>query len=216
MITVQKKNSLIDLFFKLSRSCHTLVECGAHRAEASVRFGRKAIAIEANPITFDEKMANAPHITRLNVALDKEEGTAYIHIFGEDQAPGNASTSERTDARAFSMMKVPATTLDKVTEKLDNGLALWIDVEGKSYEVLQGGLETLKKTDVLIIEVEEKQFWKNQKLDHEVKKFLEDRGFVYVARDQEYPQQYNMIYVKFEFLVEKSVDYTLDNLEKLA
>lgn len=186
---------LVNLFFEMSKDCHTLIECGARGAEASVRFGRTAIAIEANPETFNQKTAHAPHIQRMNVALDKQEGFASFHFFDKSSMPGNASLFERNDKKTQRKITVPVTTLDKVSENLGDGIALWIDVEGKAYEVLEGGIETLKKTKVLIVEVEQIPFWCNQKLDIHVKEFLENHGFVFVNQDQEYPQQYNMLYV---------------------
>ena len=187
---------LVNLFFDLAKNCHTLIECGAHGAEASVRFDGAAIAIEANPITFKEKTAKAPHIKRLNIALDDHEGSADFHFFSGKPMPGNASLFERNDKKTTRKITVPVTTLDKISENIPEGIALWIDVEGKGYEVLNGGKETLKKTNVLIIEVEQIPFWKNQKLDYDVKEFLENEGFVFVDQDQEYAQQYNMVYIK--------------------
>jgi len=192
---VLSHKELVNLFFDLSKDCHTLVECGAHFAESSVRFGRNAIAIEANPVTFKERTAKAPHIQRMNVALDKQEGSANFYFFGKSMTPGNASLFERNDKKTRRKVTVPVTTLDKISENLDDGIALWIDVEGKAHEVLEGGIETLKKTKVLIVEVEQIPFWRNQKLDTDVKKFLENQGFTFVDQDQEYPQQYNMVYV---------------------
>lgn len=186
---------LVDLFFNLSKDCHTLIECGAHGAEASVRFGRNAIAIEANPVTFKERTAHAPHIHRMNVALDKQEGSADFYFFSKSLTPGNASLFERNDKKTKRKITVPVTTLDKVSEHLTDGIALWVDVEGRAYEVLEGGTKTLKKTKVIIVEVEQIPFWKNQKLDNDVKQFLKNQGFRFVAQDQEYPQQYNMVYV---------------------
>lgn len=187
---------LVDLFFELTQDCHTLIECGAHGAEASIRFGRQAIAVEANPETFKSKTAKKDHIHRINAALDKEAGYAFFYMFNNNKTPGNASLLERNDKETVAKIKVPVVTLDDIASEVEEGIALWIDVEGKGYDVLSGGEETLRKTKFLIIEVEKIPFWKNQKLDTDIKTFLKAHNFSVVAQDEEYPgKQYNIIYM---------------------
>jgi hypothetical protein len=75
-------------------------------------------------------------------------------------------------------------------------IVLWIDVEGASREVLEGCKKTLDKVSAILIEVEEKEYWNNQWLEKDVRKFLTENNFILVARDGEYEYQYNQIYIK--------------------
>ena len=89
--------------------------------------------------------------------------------------------------------KVSKNTLDNLHNTNSESFCLWIDAEGHGYEVLQGAKEVLKKTQLIFIEVEETGHWVNQKLDRDILEFLEN-DFDAVARDQEYPKQYNLVF----------------------
>ena len=78
---------------------------------------------------------------------------------------------------------------------------MWVDVEGACGLVLPGARDLLAKTAVLMIEVEEQQFWGAEHwLREQVVSYLFDLGLVPVARDFEYRYQYNIVFVRAELL----------------
>lgn len=77
-------------------------------------------------------------------------------------------------------------------------ISLWIDTEGAAFEVLQGIRSTLKYVQSILVEVEEKRYWKKQALAQRTIKYLLQAGFIPVARDFEAPFQYNILFVRPE------------------
>src|SRR5674476_201404 len=75
-------------------------------------------------------------------------------------------------------------------------VCLWIDVEGASGHVLRGATALLRRTELVLIEVEEKLMWEGQWRSIDVIEFFLDAGFVPLTRDAEYNQQYNIIFVR--------------------
>ena len=77
-------------------------------------------------------------------------------------------------------------------------LALWIDAEGKAYEVIEGVAAVVKQIQFLIVEVEtEPCIGSDQKLYPQVKTLLQRLGFAELATDQPLSQQqFNALFVR--------------------
>jgi hypothetical protein len=98
---------------------------------------------------------------------------------------------------------VEGTTLDDYfADHRFRRAALWIDVEGACGYVLPGGRDLLSRTAVVIVEVEDQEWWgRHHWLRERVVSYLYDFGLVPVARDLEYANQYNIVFVRAELLV---------------
>lgn len=196
-------------------SCETLapallLELGAHGAETSVAFldrvGGQAIAFEANPHTFAAKTRSAASVgvDVRNFAVADEVGQAVLHIpqrgGSRSLTPGSASLLRRVEGVEYTTVSVPATTIDAIVEGLDisGGVALWVDVEGLSYEVLRGGLDLLQRDEcrIVMVEVEDVQLWEGQSTGAAIDQLMASLDFVPIMRDAEYESQYNVVYVK--------------------
>jgi FkbM family methyltransferase len=205
---------LDDLFFEVCRQLRvrTLIECGAHAAEASLRFvaeqhGRVAIALEANPFTFEKKtlLAQSGRVTVINEGLGAEPGRLSLRIPDKD-GTGNrvslmASFLEETAGRPVHTVEVPVTTVDEVCVRFgaEGPIALWIDVEGYGGQVLRGGEQSISSdVDVVVIEVSESGRWVGEARASEVTAWLAAAGFTRMARDcaKSDNSQYNIIFVR--------------------
>lgn len=205
---------LDDSFFKILNAAgvNLLFECGAHEASASIAFvtagERRAIAIEANPHTFSTLTSDAERfgVVAINCGLGREDGEAIFNVPAHNSGAGNASFLKR-DGVEYNSTTVPVTTLNTLALKHvhpDNTIALWLDVEGLAFDVLSAGERILQnpRCRVLKVEVESKRKWSEQRLADEVDRLLTSFGFIPVLRDMEYVDQYNVIYVKRDALVE--------------
>lgn len=203
---------LDDSFFKIlsAYDVATLVECGAHEASACVNFMRannkKALAIEANPHTYETKtkLADRHGVLTINCGLGKETGEIDFFIPKYDQAAGQASFLKKAH-EDYDSVKVSVETLDSIASKhlaADEVSALWIDVEGLALEVLKGGHALLNSENcrALKVEVESKAFWENQSMARDVDHYLSRLGYKAILRDMEYENQYNLIYVKEKYI----------------
>lgn len=199
---------LDECFFKIVTEfeVQNFIECGAHEASASSRFmrsgGGRALAIEANPSTFNLKTKSVENdgAKTINCGVGIERGTQEFFVPKNDELAGNASFLKKTGEEYNSIMVEVRTVDDLHREFLsdDKSIALWIDVEGSAFEVLKGCDSLLKRENcqVLKMEVEAKAFWKSQSLVWNVNDFLTSLGYVPVLRDMEYVGQYNLIYVR--------------------
>jgi FkbM family methyltransferase len=191
------------------------VEAGAYRADASRRVRAnhpecRVVAFEANPYNHAEYVSRLDFagqgIDYLNLALTDRPGPVVFHlrrrVEGQDLRPltGNSSILKRTAPNTeYEEVVVPGTTLDMYfDDPSETPVALWVDVEGATGQVLGGGRELLSRTALLLVEVEEKFQWEAQWRSLDVFEHLLAAGFVPVTRDAEYGQQYNVIFVRDE------------------
>jgi FkbM family methyltransferase len=200
---------LDDCFFAIVRRLNVrhFVECGAHDASASVRFirggGGKALAIEANPLTFARKTILASEtegVEVVNCGVGPEAGEAEFFIPRSDDTDGSASFL-RKEGVEYKSERIPVQTLDTLHAShftILEPTALWVDVEGLGLEVVRSGLKLLSHPNcwAIKIEVETRQFWSGQSLVSQLNDFLTGHGFVPVLRDIEYAGQYNIIFVR--------------------
>jgi len=177
------------------------LEVGAYNAGTSDHVKKlvpecRTVAFEGNPD--NHRKFNGTHkqnIEYLNLAVSNYAGKISI---GGGTGAKNHSILDRVNKGSGRSFLVNAETLDNMFGEEYTNIVMWIDAEGAGYEVLLGAKSLLEKTRFLKIEVEMKQFWKDQVLDQEIIEFLENLGFTYSYRDQEYPQQYNIIFTKGE------------------
>lgn len=194
-------------FFDLLRALEVqnFVECGAHDASASVTFmqhGSRALAIEANPLTYQErtKRAEAHGVTTLNIGLGATQGALDFYIPTDNPLAGNATFRPKR-GKDYRKESVPVETLNHLQERYalnEAPCALWMDLEGLAFEVLQGGDQLLAHPNcrALKVEVETFPFFEGQKLFHDVNSLLESYGFQAILADHEYREQFNVLYVK--------------------
>ena len=204
---------LVELFHELvdDMELGALLECGAREAAASIRFvgarpGRRAIAVEANPHTFESitRLAVEDGVEVINVGVSSSPGSLVMRIprAGEEagQTKGRSSfLAHRRDAsEAFEEMRCPVTTIDHLVDdfSLTTPLALWIDVEGLAHEALAGAGRILAGlVRAVFVEVETKPLWEGQRLFAEVRDSLVKHGLHPVARDAQLKNtQFNVIF----------------------
>lgn len=207
---------LVEYFFNLiDRDKPTCsIELGAFSAEFSRTIKEKnpdikSIAFEANPYNFDFfsekynfKEIGIDYINR--AVSDTQETISFIiqkKINNVEISPirGNNSIMDRNnDNIEYEKVNINSIVLSdfiKENSLESEKIVLWIDVEGANEKVLKGCENIIENVNLIFIEVEEKEYWKNQWLEKNVRDFLTKNGFILVARDGEYEEQYNQIYV---------------------
>jgi FkbM family methyltransferase len=207
---------LDEIFFKLVTEiapCDYFIEAGAWDGDTSrkvqnIRPTASVYAFEANPYNYNQfkPLFDNTTVNYLPMAVSNHNGqvTFKIHTdvngIGLPQVKGNDSLLFRTESGVtYEEVTVQSTTLDTYFgDKIATGksVSLWVDLEGAAYMALEGARKLLEKVDVIKIEVESHQFWENQKLDNDILLFLSHCGFFPLLRDYEYPQQYNIVFVK--------------------
>jgi FkbM family methyltransferase len=190
------------------------VEVGAHEARFSCDMA--ALYPHSKVVAFEGSAINYAHFTSLiDYAARKVD---YRHSLVSD-IDGKTEMMLQTswEGRPFPLIKGNDSMLrrnlsgmeyerhDVASTRLDTAFAdvgtegilfsLWIDVEGAAEQVFSGANTVLSNTSSIFIEVEEHQFWENQWLFDDVQAHLTKRGFFPLARDFEYPHQFNVIFI---------------------
>jgi FkbM family methyltransferase len=209
----RRAEALLDaVFYELVRAVGVsgFIEVGAHDGQRSVRVkfenpATKVIALEANPNNHRRysQLYNFPAVGvdyRLAAAAETN-GIARFNVESDQGPRGAGDSSLLPRAKEFSglggvttTVEVPSVALDSITQAMDS-VALWVDVEGASGLVLKGATETLGKTAILKVEVEEASYWEAQWRAPQVVGYLIDYGLIPIARDLgPAPAQYNILF----------------------
>lgn len=214
--------NLIKLFKTLQSVLRPQVclEMGAYEASFSVFMaktypGTLCYAFEANPhnhASFHDRVAReCPQVKYMLLAV--ADRTGHVKFSLQDRVKstnadvsrvrGNNSIVQRNDARlTYTEVTVPSTTWDDfvAAHSLQKPTCVWIDVEGAQRLILPRGARSLEHVQTILIEVETHSYWKDQWLQADVLSFLNSHGFTCVARDFEFPKQFNYVFVKNSLL----------------
>jgi FkbM family methyltransferase len=157
--------------------------------------------MQANPI-FQER-----NIRLVPLAATNHDGEAEFFVVSADYAVrderrGMSSLYRRSDGSELAaVVPVKTTRLDTfLADKArpDMRLALWIDTEGKAYEVIEGATGLAQNVHLLHVEVETTPcIGSNQKLYPEVKALLQRLGLTELATDQPANSiQFNALFIR--------------------
>lgn len=185
--------------------------CDGHNSLMCRTFTPKAriIAFEANPDNYEgmcaDKILQQNHIEVVPKAVSNETGSLVFYVLapaeGKEHAwrKGSSSLYQRPDGLPTKPVSVEAVRLDKFISNLlpvPQGVALWIDVEGAAYKVLEGMEKIAGCVQIVSVEVEAKECWPGQKLAQDVHALMKRFGFRYVGRGLGYQEiQYDALYV---------------------
>lgn len=213
MRTFPSPAELSQYFFDLTKSnlSSTILELGAREAVFSKLMAAelpasRVFAFEASPYNYSHFLPQMPpSVTYLNLAVAEHDGEIEFHINemidGQPETlyTGRNSIVERVGPTIGSTRIVKSVSVDAFlsTHAPDGRIAMWIDVEGATGNVLRGAVNSLHRVDAIHCEVEEKGYWVDQWLRRDVDRFLAEFGLFPVARDREYgDDQYNVVYAR--------------------
>jgi FkbM family methyltransferase len=175
-------------------------------------------AFEASPENLGRMCAD-PALRRNDIEIvssavtNFDGGAEFFIVDADDSAPderqGMSSLHKRPDLGRIRSRAVPVKTtrLDtffRARLPPDLRLALWIDVEGRAYEVIEGLGALASRVHLLHVEVEtEPCIAPGQRLYPEVLALLEARGFRELAVDGDRDaEQFNALFVRMEMPAE--------------
>lgn len=182
------------------------VEMGAYDGSISLEIEKRGIAniiaFEANTYTHNKFADNFAEskVKYLNLGISNKEEKLIIKVpnHSQDYELPNSSFLNRSEGSSFRELEVDCISLDKILDYLPNTAtrgAAWIDLEGFAYNVLTADSVFLKKIDIFLLEVEDFEYWQNQKLVIDVIELLLSKNFIPLIRDFEGRGQFNIIFV---------------------
>lgn len=167
-VQLDVERNLHDYLHVAASEISQIVIVGASEAEEVDRlhavYSRASImCFEPNPNTFNrikQKFKNVPYVTVSPYALSSEPGKK---TFYELSMAGNGSLLEPNleswasslglKEKSMTSFEVEVRTLDSEAAKMPVIELLWMDVQGAEGHVLAGGIETLKRTKSILLEV---------------------------------------------------------------
>lgn len=180
----------------------TLIDVGAYKGHVGQAI--KAIEPQAKIFAFEpipkyyhylKKAKFAKDWAVEEIAIDNTSG--YKTFYTNEYSPGSSllKVSKKGKTRYPFLSestghKVRTSTLDGYFEniKLKGTVILKIDTQGTEYNILKSGEKTLKKIDIIHIEIGFDQLYENQACFEDIYKLLTNRGFTYkgVLLDSEF------------------------------
>lgn len=206
------------LFRRLAVRLGAALVCdvGAFDGTNSKRFqraGLRVIAFEANPHCFaalaGDASINAAGIRLVNAAAWNKDEVVHFHVVtSADKWRGSPRTSigsvlERVPGwglETYESVPVAAMRLDSVLAAEPGPIALWIDVEGAGYQVIEGIAGLRERVCVINIEIETQSFWQQQRLGPDVVGALRELGFTPIARGTGNDLQFDVVFVNDRWL----------------
>lgn len=199
-------------------SVELLIQCGANKPTEALDFCginpvNKAICFEANPYVaqkYSEYELNHK-IKYINIGLGSlpDKLRFYVPVGNQKELSLQGAFSPAKHLKYQESFEVQVDTLDNLippllgvnAANLDNlvNTALLIDVEGFSWNVLQGSRKILglKSTKIIYIEVQnDNYYWENEKNAQQISDFLEAYDFVPIVRDYPTAPLYNIVFIK--------------------
>jgi FkbM family methyltransferase len=177
----------------------------------------KIYSFEPIKSTFSELQSNTEgykNIVITNKGLGSEQKQASINITGRVTSSSLFESSNEIDdtylaesLEGKSKEEIIISTLDKEIPSSQNILVLKMDVQGFELEVLKGGRETLKRTDIILVELQNHTYYKGAPQYFDIDEFLRESGFVLFdiipsIRKNEKLLEWDAVYVSQKFIDE--------------
>jgi len=181
-----------------------VLELGARDCEETAAFSERlpqarVYAFECNPATLPacrERVAPLANVTLVEKAVADHDGDVSFFPINpertvttwEDGNPGASSllrASGKYPAETYVQdeITVPAVTLETFLrdEGIDEVDLMWMDIQGAELMALRGAGDSLARVKMIHTEVEFLEIYSGQALFAEVKRFLNDAGFLLAA-----------------------------------
>lgn len=197
-----------------------IIDVGAANGESAAYFSKnfiKAQVIAFEPFTKMFHVAQKTNqgnknVTIKNLALYDSIGKKEINITANYVSSSinelnsievnNQVEEQKKKFEVIEKQEINTSTLDEETKSIKEILLIKLDTQGTELNILKGGIETLKKTNLLLIEMSNHEMYKNGCKYYEVDQFLRDNGFnlvdIIVVYRPEGALEYDAIYEKIK------------------
>lgn len=167
---------------------------------------KNCFIIEAHPILFKRIKETYPQFNTYHLAASNVKGEVEFNAILPQNGENPVGTSSILQALVyhFSHEKVivECDTMFNFLNSIymDSPDLVKIDVEGFTYEVLQGFGDKLQRINAIQLETEKSEMWKDQKVHDDILKLMEENGFVLHTRYDAWDNQYDCLFLNQKFL----------------
>jgi FkbM family methyltransferase len=173
----------------------TILDIGAANGNTCVYFSQlfpEHTVIGFEPVTKSFKKAQKitarfKNIQLRHMALAEKEGDGHVHITADSLAssiiPLNKAETDKIDPRQADKLKqveiqeVMISTIDLQYTDAQPVLLMKLDTQGTELSILKGGVNTLKLTKLVLVEMNNHELYKGACQYYEVDEFLRSQNF---------------------------------------
>ena len=202
--------ALEQILPKLNIKPSVILEVGSHTGEDAERLQKyfnvspdQVYVVEAHPTFYKNIKDNYPDYKVFNFAANNTSGVVSFNAALEFD-DGRSSLLQRDiyNADNFEVVECKSKRLDTFIE--EQGILsidiFKLDVEGLSYEVLQGLGDSTKIVKCIQVETEYNQMWNDQKVAQDTYDYLVSKNFVLVWRNNVANLQDDSIWIRKDLL----------------
>lgn len=182
---------MIEIIQSRSIDVKVVLDIGAASGETCKKFAEsfpyaKVYAFEPIKSTFQKLVDNTKAITSIsafNLGLGSKQATVSINITGRVTSSSILATNENeffTEPEPFRIVSTEEIFIDTLDQRMNGEAAVQLikmDVQGYELEVLKGGVETLKRTSFVLLELQNHQIYQGAPQYFEIDTFLRENGF---------------------------------------
>jgi FkbM family methyltransferase len=178
----------IDLIKRIQSSganANLILDVGSYDGTSARFFAKhlkdvEIVGFEPNPSScLNAKSKNGfnGRIVYENYALDKENGQLDFYVADNSVSSSLNPINSNHQFKLEKVIKVKVMPLDEFIKEDKEVLLLKIDTQGRELAVLSGSKKVLKKTRLVLVEMDNHRYYEGGCLYNEVDGFLRDNGF---------------------------------------
>jgi len=205
----ERLSPIYDIYVKyFGDSAEFIIDAGTrdgHDAKylADKLNANKVIAIDANPLAYEKTKKNYPEFEVIETAISNFEGIAEFTQIVSDREDWNGSSSlarwGNFTGATYNQITVNVTTMQTLLDTLGTNSKtidiMKVDLEGYTYECLEGMGNYVEQTKLFHLETEKYVRHANHKQTDEVVNFMTQRGFQLVHTSYEWTNIEDQIWV---------------------
>jgi FkbM family methyltransferase len=167
---------------------------------------KNCFIIEAHPILFKRIKETYPQFNTYHLAASNVKGEVEFNAILPENGENPVGTSSILQPLVYHFSHEKVTVECDIMFNFLNSIYMdspdlvKIDVEGFTYEVLQGFGDKLQRINAIQLETEKSEMWKDQKVHDDILKLMEENGFVLHTRYDAWDNQYDCLFLNQKFL----------------
>jgi FkbM family methyltransferase len=205
-INMEEFVSITKKYFK-DEDIQVIMEIGSLDGKDSIYFkncfpNSKVYCIEGLPENYEKYLRHQTTVTPINAVIADYDGQIIYHKKNVNGIHGIFNRGDQYGNDKLDLKCMTVQTLCK-KHKIQSIDLIKIDVEGATYEVLNGMGDMINNIKIMHIETESYPFFEFQKLDKEVFNFLINKNFTMIDKtsvDINKQKQHDSVWINNKFL----------------
>lgn len=167
---------------------------------------KNCFIVEAHPLLYKRIKETYPEFNTYHLAASNLQGEVQFNAVLPENGENPIGTSSVLDCVAYNFshdkVTVSCNTMFNFLNSIyvDSPDLVKIDVEGFTYEVLEGFGDKLKRIGAIQLETEKSEMWKGQKVHDQIVSFMQKNDFVLYSKYDAWDNQYDCLFINVKYL----------------